>query len=84
VLLLTDVPETTLCDDRLDLVDTGADGVFFSVVASGPFAIQLDELGPFTGHGVLGEDRTDGALGFTCAAVDALIRVDIQLAIQPI
>ncbi len=62
---------------RLELVDHLARGV----LVLEPQRVDGGVLGRLGGQGVLGEDGVDRALRLTRAAVDALVRVDVQLAV---
>src|SRR6476469_7280462 len=65
---------------RLQPVDRGAGGR----LVGAPGRIDGCVVGPFGRQRLLGEDRVDRALGLTCAAIDALVRIDVQLAIGPL
>ena len=59
------------------LVDEGVDRV-----GVGIGVVDLDERLPLVGEGVLGEDRLDRALRLAGAAVDALLGVDDEDALE--
>src|SRR5439155_858893 len=67
---------------RLDLVDARANGGFVGFATCGPAPVELDELLPFGRYGALLEDGVHWTFGLAGAAVDALIWMDVELAIQ--
>jgi hypothetical protein len=71
-------------DGRLYLVDPGADRVLLGIVASIPASIKLGELGPLAWDSTLLENRAHRALRLASATVDALVRVNIEFAVEVI
>src|SRR5947209_19319966 len=66
----------------LNLVDTRANGVLLARVPVAPPLVELSELLPLGWDGALVEDGIHWALGLTRATLDALVRVDLELAID--